>query len=232
MGYAVDAMAVPAVEDVVEYVRHLGVRRTVLRAAYVLASRAVPLSIFDCVRLGPADVNAALAESEGRFESRFLEPEALDGIASALDPRSMEIARDAFARGDACYVVLDGGRLANVGFYASRPTPLENDLMVHFDPRYRYMHGAYTPPAYRGHRLHALGVLRAARALFARGIPMLVAVWERTNYRSIVSAQRMGWAPCGTLYRIGAGRWMRLGRTAAACAGGMWLEPRRREDAA
>jgi hypothetical protein len=223
-------MAIPPAAEIVDYARRLGVRRAVLRGAYVLANRTIALSIFDCVRLAPEHVNAALAESDDGVESRFLEPDAVDGLASVLDPRAARIVRGALARGDDCYAVFDDGQLANVGFYASRPTPIVNDLVVHFDARYRYMHGAFTPEAYRGRRLHALGVLRAARALFDRGIPELVGVYERTNYRSMVSARRMGWTWCGTLYRVGGGRWMRLGRTAAARAIGMWLEPRRSEN--
>jgi hypothetical protein len=227
-----DRMVVPTPAEVLDYARHLGVRRTALRAAYVAANRVVPLSVFQCVRLSPADVNAALAAPDGAFEGRFLDPGSLERQAGTLDPAARRVIRGALDRDDACYAVFDGDRLANVGFYATRPTPVLNDLVVHFDPRHRYMHGAYTPPGYRGHRLHALGVLGAARALFAAGVPALVGVYERTNYRSMVSALRMGWVPCGTLYRVGTGRWMRLGRTAAAAALGMHLETRRDEVAA
>jgi hypothetical protein len=220
-----DRMVVPTTVEVLDYLRHLGVRRTALRGAYVLTNRLVPLSVFQCVRLDTEHVNAALAESHDDFEGRFLDPASLARMADDLDAVGRRIVREAIERGDACYAVFDGGRLANVGFYASRPTPLVNDLMVHFDPRHRYMHGAFTPPGYRGRRLHALGILSAARALFADGVPALVGVYERTNYRSMNSALRMGWRRCGTIYRVGA----HVGRTAAARAVGMHLEPRRDE---
>ena len=59
-----------------------------------------------------------------------------------------------------------------------------------------------------------------------------VGVYERTNYRSMVSALRMGWRPCGTLYRVQVGSWMRLGRSAGARDVGMRLGPRVAEDRA
>lgn len=224
-----DEMAIPAPGVVLDYLRHLGPRRTLFRSAYVATNRVIPLSIFGCLRLGPDDVNPALAEPDGPFESRFVDADAMDRFASELDGVGHRVVREAFERGDVCHVVLDEGRLANVSLYANRPTPILNDLVMHFDRRYWYMHGAFTPAAYRGRRLHALGVLRAALALFERRVPALVGVYEWTNYRSLVSARRMGWKPCGTVWRVGAGAVMRLGRTAAARGVGMRLDARRVE---
>jgi hypothetical protein len=200
-----------------------------LRGAYVMTNQLVAVSIFDCLQLRPEDVNTELVTSAGAYECRFLAPDEVDRFASELESSPVPIIGEALARGDACYVVLDGERLANIGFYSSRPTPVLNDLVVHFDPPYWYMYGGFTPVAYRGRRLHALGVLGGALELFDRQIPGLVTVYERTNYRSMVSALRMGWQPCGTLYRIGVWPWMYLSRTAAARAVGMHLEPRHLE---
>ncbi len=221
-----DKMSIPPAGEILDYARRLGWRRTLLRGAYVMTNQLVAVSIYDCLQLRPEDVNAALVESAGAYECRFLAPDEVDRFAGELDSPTIRTVREAFARGDVCYVVLDDEHLANIGFYSNRPTPVMNDLVVHFDPPYWYMYGAFTPVAYRGRRLHALGVLGGALELFDRQVPGLVTVYERTNYRSMVSALRMGWKPCGVLYRVGVGPWMRLGRTAAARAVGMRLEPR------
>ena len=220
-------MRMPPAGDVLDYGRRLGWGRTLLRGAYVMANQLVPLSIFDCVRLRPQDVDPRLAEPVGPFERRFLAPHELDRFAGELDAVGGRILREAQYSGASCYAVLDGERLANIGFYANRPTPILNDLIVHFDSRYWYMYGAFTPAAYRGHRLHAFGVLGAAQELFARQVPALVGVYERTNYRSMVSALRMGWRQCGTMYRLRLGPWTRISRSTGARALGMRLEPRR-----
>ncbi len=227
-----DRMAVPPPRAVLDYARRLGVRRTLLRAAYVMTNQVLAVSVFDCVTLCPGDVDGAPIESAGRFACRFLEPGEIARLAGDLDAVGERILREAITRNDLCHVVLDGERLANIGFYANRPTPILNDLMVHFDSRHWYMYGAFTPAAYRGHRLHALGILGAARELFGRQVPALVGVYEWTNYRSMVSALRMGWRQCGTLYRVQAGSWLRLGSSPAARAIGMRLESRRVEDRA
>jgi hypothetical protein len=225
-------MRIPAVGEVLDYARRLGFRRTVYRGAYVMVNQAFPLTIFDCVQLRPEDVNTALVDSADRYECRFLEPDEIERFAVDLDRVSARVAREALARGDACYAVLDGGSLANLSCFAPRPTPLLNDLVVHFDPPRWYMYGAFTPPPYRGRRLHALGVLGGSLALFDQGVPSLVGVYERTNYASMVSALRMGWKRCGGLYRVGIGSWMRHGRTAEAKAAGMRLEGRLMESRA
>jgi hypothetical protein len=219
-------MRIPAAGEALEYARRLGFRRAFYRGAYVMVNQVFPLTIFDCLQLRPEDVNRALVDSADRYECRFLEPDEIDRFAGDLDRVSERVARDALTRGDACYAVLDGERLANLGCFAPQPTPVVNDLIVNFDPPYWYMYGAFTPLPYRGRRLHALGVLGGSLALFERGVPALVTVYERTNYPSMVSALRMGWKPCGSLSRIGIGSRAHHGRSAEAKAIGMRLEQR------
>jgi len=219
-------MPIPAMGDVLEYARHLGLRRTLYRSAYVMANQVVAVSIFNCLQLRPEDVNTALLASGGRYERRFLGPGEIRRFAGALGPSGKRVAHEALARGDACYAVLDGGRLASFSCYSPHPTPILNDLMVGFDPPRWYMYGAWTPVSHRGRRLHGLGVIGASLELFERGVPALVGVYERTNYRSMVSAQRMGWKPCGTLFRLGVGHWTRLGGSAEAQRIGIRLERR------
>jgi hypothetical protein len=221
-----DKMRIPPPGEALAYARRLGFRRAFYRGTYIVSNKAVALSIFDCLTLRREDVNLALIDSAGDYERRFLKPGEIDRFAGDLDGVSERVAREAVARGDECYAVLDGERLANLGCFAPRPTPVLNDLMVHFDPTYWYMYGAFTPPAYRGRRLHALGVLGGSLELFDRGVSALVTVYERTNYASMVSALRMGWKPSGTLFRIGVGPWMYHGRTSQAYPTGMRLESR------
>ena len=222
-------MRIPAAGDVLDYLRLLGWRCTLLRGAYVAANQLMALSIFDCFCLRREDINTALAKATGGYECRFLAPDEANRFACQLDGATARIIPEALARGDALYVVLDGELLANIGFYAEGPTPILNDLVVHFDPPPRYMYRGYTQVAYRGRRLHALGILRAAMELFDHQVPQLVTICERTNYPATISVLRMGWKPCGTLYRVGVGAWSWLGRTAAARGMGMHLQPRRLE---
>lgn len=219
-------MRIPAVGAILDYVRRLGWRRSFYRAAYVGANQLLAVSIFDCLRLVRDDVNLELTKGASRYECRFLESGELESLAGQLEEVTARNLLEGAARGDDAYAVLDGVRLANIGLYASGPTPVQNDLVVYFPPTCRYMYCGYTDPDYRGERLHALGTLRAALELFDRKVPELVTVCERTNYRSAVSAARMGWRPRGVLYRLRLGPWERIWRSAAARTIGMDLKPR------
>jgi hypothetical protein len=215
-------MDVPGMRAVVDYAHRHGVGRTVARGSYVGASRLLALSLFGCMRLSVADVNRRLTECAG-VDSRFLEPDEFTRVEAVADEHGRRVVRAARRRRDRCYAILDGGEILNVGFYANRPTPVVGDLLLCFRAPDWYMYGALTPPAHRGRRLHAVGVLRASLALFDEGVSRLVTVHERTHYDSMVSALRMGWRPCGTLYRVGSGPLTRVGRSAAARREGMML---------
>ena len=215
-------MDIPDARAVVEYARRHGVPRTIVRGSYVAASRLVALSMFGCMRLTRADVNHALTECAG-VESRFLELDEFTRVETLGDEYGKRLVRAARRRGDRCYAIFDDDEIVNVGFYADRATPVVGDLLLCFRAPDWYMYGALTPPAHRGRGLHAVGVLRASLALFDEGVSRLVTVHERTHYNSMVSALRMGWRPCGTLYRIGSGSLTRVGRSSGARREGMML---------
>jgi hypothetical protein len=212
-------------------VQHLGLRRSALRGAYVAVNKLVALSIFDCVELRPEQANRAALAGACGYDCGFLEPEEIERHASILEPVGERIAREAALRGDSCFALLDRGRLVSVGFYAQQATPIVGDLVVDFDQPAWYMYGAFTAPEYRGAGLHGAGVIAAALALFERGVPRLVGVYERTNYRSMVSALRMGWTRCGSLSRVGIGGRTRLSGTRRAREAGMRLRLRERPGA-
>jgi hypothetical protein len=220
------APRVPRPTQAREYVRWLGLRRALYRSAYVVANRVVALSVLDCLELRLDDLSSTLVEAAEGYERGFLEPAQATAFAGTLEPAAAEIVCEAAARGDACYALLEDGEPISVGCYSPRPTPVLNDLIVHFEPPDWYMFGGYTPPRHRGRRLHGIGVVSAALELFEQGVPALVTVCERTNYASLNSALRMGWKPCGTIHRVGIGPWTRLGRSADARGRRMRLERR------
>ena len=221
-----DTMKIPALGEILDYARRIGWRRALFRGAYVATNQLLALSIFDCFLLRREDINTALTRTDGGYECRFLSPDEAGLFTGQLDGPLAWILPEDLARGAAAYVILDGERLAGIGLYTESPTSILNDLVVHFDPPSRYMYRGYTQVAYRGRRLHALGILRAAQEYFDQQVPQLVTVCERTNYPAMVSVLRMGWQRSGVLYRIGVGPWTWLGQTAAARAIGMRLRLR------
>ncbi|HLH30360.1 MAG TPA: GNAT family acetyltransferase, partial [Terriglobia bacterium] len=68
-----------------------------------------------------------------------------------------------------------------------------------FDSRYVYMYKGFTAVAYRGQRLHAIGMTRALAEYQSRGFRGLVSYVESNNFDSLRSCYRMGYRNCGQI---------------------------------
>lgn len=217
---------IPATGDTLEYLRHLGFRRTIARAAYVALNQVVNADVFGCHFLNAGDENESYLDL-GSLGARFLEAEEV--IELSYDPssglREPSETERALAQGDLCYALLDRGRPVSLNLFSKNgPAHLIDDLYVRFQAPSWYNYGQYTHPDWRGRNLSSVGIIRAFRELQKRGVKRLVATIEWTNYRSLASARRTGWRPCGTLWRLGFAGHSRLGRTRRARRQGMYLE--------
>ena len=109
-------------------------------------------------------------------------------------------------KGDECYAILDGDALASYGWYSRRPTLLDNEeLMLRFDGSYVYMYKGLTLAAYRGQRLHAIGMTRALAAYKCMGYRGLISYVESNNFDSLRSCYRMGYKDCGLIRVVRVG---------------------------
>ncbi|HEX5092476.1 MAG TPA: GNAT family N-acetyltransferase, partial [Burkholderiales bacterium] len=124
----------------------------------------------------------------------------------ARDPASelsAEFLDQALARGDQCYAIVDGGRLAAYGWYAFGPTPLgPPGVTVQFRRGWVYMYKGFTDPAYRGQRLHAIGMTRALEHYREKGLAGIVSYVESSNFDSLKSCFRMGYSAFGTVVLV------------------------------
>jgi len=133
----------------------------------------------------------------------FLDRETLRRMSS--DPQqdlTPEFLDDALAKGDQCYAIVDGGQPVAYGWYAHSSTLISDGMHVYFDPAYIYMYKGLTLDAYRGRRLHAIGMTRALAAYQARGFKGLVSYIESDNLMSIKSAHRMGYVDFGRVFIV------------------------------
>lgn len=158
-----------------------------------------------------------LPECEIPYETRFLEPHELLRFSESEPTLPAEFVLDAVDRGDRCYAILDGDRLAAYSWYSMRPTLVFDALHLHFDPAYCYMYNGYTHPDYRGQRLHGIGMARALRALTEAGWRGFVSVVDTDNVRSLRSCFRMGYRTFGVIRILGKGerKWI---HASAGCA--------------
>jgi len=192
---------------------HFGIARTL----YDLAVRTINVvalgKVFKVLALDAA--RPEFLDLPAGYRSEFLSESQLR--AFACDPRhelTYEFLDDALAKGDECYAVLHGVKLACYSWYSTQPTVASDGLSIHFDPAFVYGYKAFTLPDYRGQRLHAIEVSRAWQAYLARGYRGTIAYVESHNFASLRSCYRMGYRDVGRALVLGmAGRsWAWAGR--------------------
>lgn len=133
----------------------------------------------------------------------FLDTERLLTLS---ENREYQMERDfldeAIGKGDECFAIFDGHRLASYGWYSTKPTKVNKDLELHFDERYVYMYKGFTHSNYRGQRLHAIGMTMALDHYLNQGYRGIVSWVEANNFRSLRSCYRMGYRDFGEIYIV------------------------------
>ena len=181
-----------------------GVTRTVLGALLNGINLVCTLRIIRVIELLPAWVDSAMTQPNTPYDCRFLGQEELLRYTSDPENRlSEQFVRTALAKGDRCFGILDGETLASFGWYSHCPTKIGRDGSFEFPTEFVYMFHGYTRPAYRGQRLHSLGLARAVQAFGEEGYHGLVSLLEPTNWPSRASSYGMGFKPFGTLVEVG-----------------------------
>jgi hypothetical protein len=142
------------------------------------------------------------------YQAGFLDAETV--WRYARDPANHldeALVRRAFAAKDECFAIRDGETLAAYGWYSRAGRfHVSDTLQLRFDPTWAYMYGGFTNPAYRGRRLHALGMTMALAAYRARGCKGFVSVVQKRNTASLKSCARMGYHDFGVIYEVRLGR--------------------------
>jgi len=193
------------VATVRENIQRYGVRAALHDLACRALNRLASFQILEGMTVRMQDVrDPALFDAPG-FEGRFVGEDELARFAhEEAHDFSIEFLRGARARGDRCYALFDRDALAAYGWYSGIPTPIDEHFVLHFDPAWTYMYKGYTAPAYRGRRLHAVGMCRALRAFAEEGKRGLVSYVLSNNFASLHSVTRMGYAIFGEVYVLRA----------------------------
>jgi predicted amidohydrolase len=127
----------------------------------------------------------------------------------AQDPRNdlpESFVTRALATGDQCFAILQGHTLANYSWYTKVTNRFSATLRLDFDRRWVYQYRAFTLPAHRGRRLHAIGMTNALAACLERGDRGLLICVDASNKASMTSCLRMGYRVFGTIYSAAPAR--------------------------
>src|SRR5712692_6031562 len=208
-----------------ENIRKYGVRATLHDIECRLVNKLAYFRILEAMTVRLQDVkDPGLFQAQG-FDARFVGADELTKFAS--DPAydiSVDFLHKARARGDRCYALFDGESLAAYGWYSDLPTPIDEHFVLHFDRAWTYMYNGYTVPAYRGKRLHAVGMCRALRAFTEEGKKGLISCVASNNFASLNSVTRMGYRIFGEVYILRAGSCSFTYATRRCGDYGFWVE--------
>jgi hypothetical protein len=153
-------------------------------------------------------VNARFVGLEPEYHARFLTPSEVCRHAEV--PRNdlpESFVRRALTIGDQCFAILHAdGSLANYSWYTKTTNRFSPTLRLEFDRDWVYQYRAFTVPAHRGRRLHAIGMTNALVACLDRGDRGLLICVDSSNKASITSCLRMGYRVFGTIYSAAPAR--------------------------
>lgn len=167
-----------------------------------LVNRLLPFQVLKGMIATADGIDRSLLDA-GDLQTRFATREELLAAAASAEvaeEMSMAFVDEAIARGDECYGIFDGATLVSFGWYSNQPTQLSDNLVLHFDRSWMYMYKGYTLRAYRGKRLHGIGMSRALYAYTERGSRGLISYVKSTNFQSLRSTERMGYRIFGDIY--------------------------------
>lgn len=195
------------VQRLIDTDKHFGHAAALYDLEYRGVNRLVPVSVLRGMTAVVQDIDPRLFNA-GPFAARFCTQKEL--LASVEEPEvreemTPEFVERALLRGDECFGIFDGERLASFGWYSSRPTSIDSELYLYFDSAWMYMYKGFTLGAYRGKRLHGIGMSLALREYTARGSKGLISYVEANNFASLRSTEKMGYKRFGSVYvaRVG-----------------------------
>ena len=185
-----------------EVAKHFGRRAALHDLQQRLVNRFVPFQVLKGMTATVDEIDRSLLDAGG-LEARFAtraELLAAMAVPEIAEEMSFEFVEQAVKRGDECFGIFDGPRLVSLGWYSNQPTQLSDTLTLHFDRSWMYMYKGYTLHAYRGKRLHGVGMTNACFAYTRRGSRGLISYVRSTNFQSLRSTERMGYRIFGDIY--------------------------------
>jgi hypothetical protein len=162
-------------------------------------NRIVPFQILKGMTAVLPDINPKLFDP-GSFTARFARREEVLGHCSPEFEMSADFAREALDKGDECFGIFDGDRMASFGWYSNKPTHISDGMVLHFHPAWVYMYKGFTHPDHRGKRLHGIGMSLALHSYTERGSRGLISYVKSNNFQSLRSIERMGYRIFGDIY--------------------------------
>lgn len=188
------------IESVKKNIQSLGLYNFIIHLFVRLFSKLTYSNVLVGMILSEESLDPKYLEVDSRYSCRFLSNEEV--YLYSQNPENdlpLEFVDQALKNSDLCYAILDGSKLASYGWYTNCAAIFIPELRLHFNKEWIYMYRGYTLPAYRGQRLHAVGMARAMKSFVERGFNGLISYVEASNFNSLKSVYRMGYQQIGKI---------------------------------
>lgn len=174
---------------------------------YRAVNKITDVMVLRALRLTLETVDPGCLASDPALRWGFVDRSTLlDRVRAQPSDMDEAFVQAALDRGDRCFGAISEGTLVSYGWYSTLPTPVTEDLTIHFDPAYAYMYKGYTLPEYRGKRLHGIGMGTALKALAEEGSKGLISYVKSNNFASLRSCFRLGYQDIGLLVAVKMGQ--------------------------
>lgn len=170
-----------------------------------VGARIINLGVSEVVWLEPGKIKLVGAPPAD-FEFRFLTPAEIASFVSVENELDEHHVARAAAGRDLCFAALHNGQLATYGWYALGCIEGEHcdGVALSYPDDIVYMYKGFTPPAYRGQRLHGYAMRLALEQLVAeRGVRGLISTVGWLNWASLKSCDRLGYERLGRMTSYG-----------------------------
>jgi hypothetical protein len=188
--------------------RH-GLRAALARFSSQAAKRWATLEVGRLLWLEAARITR-LPPVRSAFRFCFLTPEEIRRFAAdPINDLHVAIADRLLGSHDLCFAALCGTQLAAYGWFALGSVEPEHcgGVALSFPTDVAYTYKGFTRPEFRGLGLYGQITAQGFRALDHRGISNLLASVEWTNWASLKSCYRLGYADLGLFVGLGRGGW-------------------------
>jgi len=126
--------------------------------------------------------------------------EAQDTLTGLPDPRSRQVLRARWHRGDVCLVARQSHRIISFAWLTKGPWHLRDaNLRVDLAPTDGIIYDFFTDPAFRGQGVMQATIRAAADLARQRGYRRIYARAERANAGSIAAMERVGFRQIATI---------------------------------
>lgn len=218
------------IADLKEKYKYAGTKGAAKHLGYDLANR---IMYFDCLHTMTLELKDVaekyLVDAPDGMQIKFLsEAEVREFAKNPAYDLDQAFIDESLANGDQCLAIVDGDKLASYGWYGKGATKVTGEFNLNFTSDWVYMFRGYTNPAYRGKRLHAIGMAHAVKTFTEQGYKGLTSIVASTNAASLKSCERLGYTLTGRIYLAARLNHFFAIHNAGAKASGTWVTGRRK----